>query len=75
MKVLISDKMAEEAIQVLKDAGHDITYEEYDADTLLKEIPKHDALMVRSRTKATSRDTTVPSPYTLECVSKNLISL
>lgn len=53
MKVLISDKMAEEAIQVLKDAGHNITYEEYDAETLLKEIPKYDALMVRSRTKAT----------------------
>lgn len=53
MKVLISDKMAEEAIQVLKDAGHDITYDEYDAETLLKEIPKYDALMIRSRTKAT----------------------
>ncbi len=52
MKVLISDKMAEEAIQVLKDAGHEITYEEYDAEALLKEIPKYDALMVRSRTKA-----------------------
>ena len=53
MKILVSDKMAEEAIQVLKDAGHEITYEEYDANTLLKEIPKYDALMVRSRTKAT----------------------
>jgi D-3-phosphoglycerate dehydrogenase len=52
MKILVSDKMAEEAIQVLKDAGHEITYEEYDANTLLKEIPKYDALMVRSRTKA-----------------------
>jgi D-3-phosphoglycerate dehydrogenase len=51
MKVLVSDKMADEAIQVLKDAEHEITYEEYDADTLLKEIPKYDALMVRSRTK------------------------
>jgi D-3-phosphoglycerate dehydrogenase len=52
MKILVSDKMAEEAMQVLKDAGHEITYEEYDADTLLKEISKYDALMVRSRTKA-----------------------
>jgi D-3-phosphoglycerate dehydrogenase len=51
MKILVSDKMADEAIQVLKDAGHEITYEEYDANTLLKEIPKYDALMVRSRTK------------------------
>jgi D-3-phosphoglycerate dehydrogenase len=54
MKVLITDKMAEEAIQVLKDAGHDVTYDEMDAKTLLAEIPKYDALMVRSRTKATS---------------------
>ena len=53
MKVLITDKMAEEAIQVLKEAGHEITYEEYDAETLLKEIPNYDALMIRSRTKAT----------------------
>ena len=52
MKVLVTDKSTEEALQVLKDAGHEITYEEYDAETLLKEIPKYDALMVRSRTKA-----------------------
>ena len=52
MKVLITDKMAEEAITVLKKAGHDITYEEYDSKTLLSEIDKYDALMVRSRTKA-----------------------
>lgn len=52
MKVLITDKMAEEAIQVIKDAGHDVTYEELDAETLLKEIPNYDALMVRSRSKA-----------------------
>jgi D-3-phosphoglycerate dehydrogenase len=51
MKVLVTDKSAEEALQVLKDAGHDLTYDEMDADTLLNEIPKYDALMVRSRTK------------------------
>lgn len=54
MKILVSDKMADEAIQVLKDAGHDVTYDEMDHDTLLKEIPKYDGLMVRSRTKATT---------------------
>ena len=54
MKILVSDKMADEAIQVLKDAGHNITYDEMDHDTLLKEIPKFDGLMVRSRTKATT---------------------
>ena len=52
MKILITDKMAQEAIDLLQDAGHDVTYDEMDADTLLKEIPKYDALMVRGRTKA-----------------------
>jgi D-3-phosphoglycerate dehydrogenase len=51
MKILVTDKSADEALQVLKDAGHDIIYDEMDADTLLKEIGKYDALMVRGRTK------------------------
>ena len=54
MKILVTDKSAEEALQVFKDAGHEVTYDEMDHDTLLKEIPKYDALMVRSRTKATT---------------------
>jgi len=54
MKILISDKMADEAITFLKEAGHDVTYDEMDADTLLAEIGNFDALMVRSRTKATT---------------------
>ena len=53
MKILITDKTADEAIQVLKDAGHEVIFDEMDGDTLLKEIPKYDALMVRSRTKVT----------------------
>jgi len=52
MKVLITDKMAEEAIELLKDAGHDVTFDEMDSDKLLLEISKYDALMVRGRTKA-----------------------
>jgi len=52
MKILVTDKSAEEALQVFKDAGHEVTYDEMDPATLLKEIPKYDALMVRSRTKA-----------------------
>jgi len=52
MKVLITDKMAEEAIELLKGAGHDVTFDEMDADKLLLEISKYDALMVRGRTKA-----------------------
>ena len=51
MKILITDKMANEAIQLLKDAGHEVTFDEMDHDTLLKEIGKYDALMVRGRTK------------------------
>ncbi|UCD14212.1 MAG: hydroxyacid dehydrogenase [Thermoplasmatales archaeon] len=51
MKILITDKTAEEAIQLLKDAGHDVTYDEMDGDTLLNEIAQYDALMVRGRTK------------------------
>jgi len=53
MKILITDKMANEAIKLLKDAGHDVTFDEMDHDTLLENIGKYDALMVRSRTKAT----------------------
>ncbi len=30
MKVVITDKMAEEAIELLKDAGHDVTFDEMD---------------------------------------------
>jgi len=51
MKILVNDKMAEEAIQVFKDAGHDVTYEEYDMDVLISEIGKYDGIMIRSRTK------------------------
>ncbi len=53
MKILITDKMADEAIELLKDAGHEVTYDEMDHDTLLNSIAEYDALMVRSRTKAT----------------------
>ena len=51
MKILITDKMANEAIQLFKDAGHNVTFDEMDGKTLLKEISLYDALMVRGRTK------------------------
>jgi D-3-phosphoglycerate dehydrogenase len=54
MKILITDKTENEVIQQLKDAGQEVTFNEMDAATLLKEIPKYDGLMVRSRTKATA---------------------
>lgn len=52
MNILITDKMAEEAIQLLKDSGHNVTFDEMNGETLLKEIAKYDALMIRGRTKA-----------------------
>ena len=51
MKILITDKMAEEATEILKNAGYDVFYNEMDSETLHKEISKYDALMIRSRTK------------------------
>jgi len=52
MKILITDKTENAVIQQLKDAGHEVTFNEMDPATLLKEIPQYDGLMVRSRTKA-----------------------
>lgn len=51
MKILVNDKMAEEAIDAFKNAGHEVTYEELDPDTLLTELPNYDGIMIRSRTK------------------------
>jgi D-3-phosphoglycerate dehydrogenase len=55
MKILITDKMANEAIQLLKEAGHEVTFNEMDSETLHSEIAKFDALMIRSRTKVNER--------------------
>ena len=52
MKILITDKMALEAIELLNKADHNVTFEELDEKDLIKEIPKYDGLMIRSRTKA-----------------------
>jgi len=51
MKILITDKMALEAIDILKKANFEVTFQEYNQEELIKEIPKYDALMIRSRTK------------------------
>jgi D-3-phosphoglycerate dehydrogenase len=51
MKILITDKMALEAIELLKKSDFDVTFEEFNEKDLIKEIPKYDALMIRSRTK------------------------
>jgi len=54
MKILITDKTENEVIQQLKGAGYEVTFNEMDPPTLLKEIPNYDGLMVRSRTKVTA---------------------
>jgi D-3-phosphoglycerate dehydrogenase len=51
MKILVTDKTEQEVLKQLKDAGHDVTFNEMDPATLLQEIGNYDALMVRSRTK------------------------
>lgn len=52
MRVLISDIIANEAINLLKD-NFEVHVEELSAKDLLQKIPEFDALIVRSRTKVT----------------------
>ena len=54
MNILITDKIAEEAVNLLEKEGYDVTFDEMDHEKLLENIGKYDALMVRSRTKVTS---------------------
>jgi len=51
MKVLITDKMALEAIDLLEKEKIDVKYEELDEFNLIKEIHNFDGLMIRGRTK------------------------
>ncbi|HIH97875.1 MAG TPA: hydroxyacid dehydrogenase [Thermoplasmata archaeon] len=51
MKILVTDKLASEAVDKLKEK-HDVLFEEMDHDKLVEEISKYDALVIRSRTKA-----------------------
>lgn len=51
MKILITDKMAPEAIELFKNNNFFVKYEELDETSLLNEIQNYDALMVRGRTK------------------------
>ncbi|HEC89351.1 MAG TPA: phosphoglycerate dehydrogenase [Thermoplasmatales archaeon] len=54
MKILVTDKIADEAIELLKKEGMDVTFKEMEHDELLENIRRYDALIVRSRTKVTS---------------------
>ncbi len=54
MKILITDKVADEAVELLKKEGYEVIFDEMDHDALIRNIHEYDALMVRSRTKVTS---------------------
>lgn len=70
MKILITDKIADEAIQILKNAGHEVVYDEMDSTKLLREIPNYDALMVRSRTKVTKEIIEVGAKGNLKVIGR-----
>ncbi len=56
LKILVSDPISEEALEMLKRSGIDYSYSpEISADQLLSEIGGYDALIVRSRTKVTKQ--------------------
>ena len=54
MKILVTDKLADEAIQLLKNNGFEVKFEELDHDGIMKEIADYDGIIVRSRTKVTA---------------------
>jgi hydroxylamine reductase len=51
MKILVTDGLANEAVELLKNAGHKVVLDEASAERLLTIIGEYDALCVRSRTK------------------------
>ncbi|MCD6489791.1 MAG: phosphoglycerate dehydrogenase [Thermodesulfobacterium sp.] len=54
MKVLISDPVSEEGVQILKDAGLEVFYKPgLSPEELLEIIPEFDAIIIRSSTKIT----------------------
>jgi D-3-phosphoglycerate dehydrogenase len=52
-RILVTDPLAPEAAQALRKAGHEVDERKLTPEELLKEIPKYDALLVRSETKVT----------------------
>jgi len=54
MKILVTDKLADEALQLLKEKGFEVKFEELDHDGIMKEIADYDGMIVRSRTKVTA---------------------
>lgn len=52
MKIIVTDSVAEEAINLLKEK-HEVLFKELRGEELAKEIGEYDAIMVRSATKLT----------------------
>jgi D-3-phosphoglycerate dehydrogenase len=50
-RILISDPIDKDGIQMIKDAGHEVVVENFDPDQLKDEIAKYDGIIVRSATK------------------------
>jgi D-3-phosphoglycerate dehydrogenase len=50
MQILITDKIADEAMDILG-KEHEVFFDEMDHESLIREIPNYNALIVRSRTK------------------------
>jgi len=53
MKILITDGMSKEGIEILSNAGFEITNQKFTPEELLQVIPNYDAILVRSATKVT----------------------
>lgn len=53
-KILVSDSIAREGIEVLQRAAQVVVDDKISADALLRAIPEYNALIVRSRTKVTA---------------------
>ena len=54
MKILVNDKLAEEAIQKLRDAGFEVDTNKREPDQLPEDIGDFDGILVRSGTKVTT---------------------
>lgn len=53
MKIIISDGMSKEGIEILQQAGLEITNKKFTPEELINEIVDYDAILVRSATKVT----------------------
>jgi D-3-phosphoglycerate dehydrogenase len=53
MKILITDGLAKEAVEMLKKAGHEVVMDEASPEKLVQIIGEYESLIVRSRSKVT----------------------